>query len=71
AEALDVTGFMLHGGRRIGVQRDWADAGPDGAFLREVHDGACRWFDGVLGPDYNAAHRDHFHLESGGWRTCR
>ena len=42
-----------------------------GAFLRDAHGGACRWFHGVLGPDYNAAHRDHFHLETGGWRTCR
>jgi hypothetical protein len=71
AEALDVTGFVLRSGRRIGVQRDWDDGDAEGAFLREAHGGACRWFQGVLGPDYNAAHRDHFHLETGGWRTCR
>lgn len=71
AEALDVTGFVLQGGRRIAVQRDWPDDGPAGAFLREVHGGACRWFGGALGPDYNAAHRDHFHLETGGWTVCR
>ena len=71
AEALDVTGFVLRSGRRVGVQRDWDDGSAEGAFLREAHRGACRWFHGVLGPDYNAAHRDHFHLETGGWRTCR
>ncbi|RZL35312.1 MAG: extensin, partial [Rubrivivax sp.] len=71
AQALDVTGFVFRSGRRVGVQSDWADPGAEGAFLREAHDGACRWFDGVLGPAYNAAHRDHFHLETDGWRTCR
>ncbi|WP_208534621.1 extensin family protein, partial [Pseudomonas aeruginosa] len=25
----------------------------------------------VLGPDYNAAHRDHFHLDMGLWKVCR
>lgn len=40
-------------------------------FLHDVHDGACRYFKGVLGPDYNAAHRDHFHLETGGYSMCR
>ncbi|WP_172977635.1 extensin family protein [Halomonas sp. THAF12] len=24
----------------------------------------------VLGPDYNAAHADHFHLALRGWRVC-
>ncbi|MFG6414505.1 extensin family protein [Roseateles sp. DC23W] len=72
ADALDVTGFVLASGRRIAVQRDWgAKDAAASAFLHEVHEGACRWFDGTLGPDYNAAHRDHFHLETGGWRTCR
>ena len=43
----------------------------DAAFLRAVRDGACRWFDAVLGPDYNAAHADHFHFDRGGGRICR
>ena len=47
-------------------------ATPDPAgFLREVRDGACRYFDVVLGPDYNQAHADHFHLDRGGGRACR
>ncbi|WP_209882372.1 extensin family protein, partial [Azospirillum soli] len=25
----------------------------------------------ALSPDYNAAHRDHFHLDMGRFRTCR
>ena len=71
ADALDVAGFVLEGGRRISVARDWGGDDADGAFLREVHAGACRVFDSVLGPEYNAAHRDHFHLDRGGWRSCR
>ena len=71
ADALDVSGFVLEGGRRISVARDWGSNDADGAFLREVHEGACRVFDSVLGPEYNTAHRDHFHLDRGGWRSCR
>jgi hypothetical protein len=71
ADAIDVVGFTLEKGRRIRVERDWASGDADGLFLREVRDGACRVFDSVLGPEYNAAHRDHFHLDRGGWRACR
>jgi hypothetical protein len=71
ADALDVAGFVLSNGRDIRIERDWGSDDADGLFLRQVRDGACRVFDGVLGPDYNAAHRNHFHLESGGYRMCR
>lgn len=69
AEAFDVAGFVLENGERIRVVNDWD--GERGAFLRTVRDGACRFFDGVLSPDYNAAHRDHFHLDRGSYRICR
>ena len=71
AEALDVAGFVLEDGRRIRVVRDWSEQGAPAAFLREVRTGACRFFDGVLGPDYNEAHRDHFHFDRGPYRMCR
>jgi hypothetical protein len=71
ADALDVAGFVLNDGRRIRVARDWSSAEKPGLFLRDVRNGACRVFDSVLGPEYNAAHRDHFHLDRGGWRACR
>jgi hypothetical protein len=48
-----------------------APRAPAARFLQEARDGACRFFDGVLGPDYNAAHRDHFHLDRGPYRICR
>lgn len=71
ADALDVAGFVLRSGRRVGVLRDWDGDDRNAQFLREVHRGACRLFDGVLGPAYNDAHRDHFHLDRGGPQVCR
>lgn len=76
ANAVDIAGFVLADGTRISVLRDWPDTGAKAAFLREVRDGACGLFATVLSPDYNAAHRDHFHLDqaargSMGWRACR
>jgi hypothetical protein len=71
ADAIDITGFVLESGRRLRIEREWGSGDAAGAFLRDVHDGACRVFDAVLGPEYNAAHRNHFHLDRGGWRVCR
>ena len=34
-----------------------------GAFLKLLHTEACKTFETVLGPDANAAHKDHFHLD--------
>ena len=77
ADALDIAGFVLEDGRRIRVLGDWTASGADedevpaeAAFLREVRNGACDWFDAVLGPDYNAAHADHFHFDRGRARIC-
>lgn len=71
ANAIDITGFRLADGRHISVLRDWGKDTPEGAFLRAVRDGACGPFRGVLGPDYNALHRDHFHFDRGPYRICR
>jgi hypothetical protein len=38
---------------------------PQARFLATVHKSACTLFSTVLGPDANAAHRDHFHLDLG------
>lgn len=71
ANALDVSGFRTASGRRVSVLHDFGDAGPEGRFLRRVRDEACPWFSAVLSPDYNAAHRDHLHLDRGRFRACR
>jgi hypothetical protein len=71
AEAIDVAGFVIGGSRRIRVLGDWQGDGEEARFLRDVRSGACRFFDGVLSPDYNAAHHDHLHLDRGRFRICR
>lgn len=70
ANALDVTAFVLSNGERVIVARDWMAQTRSGKFLSEVRDGSCRVFAAVLGPDYNAAHADHFHLDMGRYRIC-
>ena len=70
--AIDVSGFVLSDGRRIDLKTDWDGGTPaEREFLRVVHRSACKRFGTVLGPDYNAAHRDHFHLEGSGPEFCR
>lgn len=82
ADALDIAGFVLEDGRRVRVLAHWPErsggvaadpeqASGEAGFLREVRDGACTWFDAVLGPEYNAAHADHFHFDRGRARICR
>ncbi|WP_062786928.1 extensin family protein [Novosphingobium capsulatum] len=69
ANAIDISGFLLADGRRVTVLRDWRDEDPQiRAFLRAIHTSACKRFNTVLSPDYNAAHRDHLHLEVGSGR---
>ncbi|WP_028622579.1 extensin-like domain-containing protein [Pseudomonas sp. Ant30-3] len=71
ADALDIAGFRLADGRAINVLKDWPKDNQDAKFLRQVRDGACDTFSVVLSPDYNAAHRNHFHLDVGPWSVCR
>ncbi|TBU82847.1 extensin [Pseudomonas daroniae] len=71
ANALDIVGFRLADGRRISVLRDWPGSDEKSLFLRQVQQAACDSFNTTLGPDYNAAHRDHFHLDMGMFRMCR
>jgi hypothetical protein len=71
ANAFDVAGVRLEDGRRITVASDYRDEAAEGRFLRRVREGACGTVKVVLGPDYNAAHRDHFHFDQGPFRTCR
>lgn len=69
--AIDISGFRLEDGRRITIKADFRDPGPEGTFLRNVRKQGCSVFQTVLGPDYNALHADHLHLDMGTWRTCR
>jgi hypothetical protein len=71
AAALDVAGFRFADGRRATVAADFrADSGrgPLRPAPRATAPAGCS---AVLSPDYNAAHRDHLHLERSGYRLCR
>ncbi|MDE1916508.1 MAG: extensin family protein [Sphingomonadales bacterium] len=70
--AIDVSGFVLADGRRITVLGDWSAGTPEEReFLRVIHTSACKRFGMVLGPDYNADHRNHFHVEAVNSHFCR
>ncbi|MBF9194519.1 extensin family protein [Microvirga sp. BT290] len=72
ANAIDIAGFVLANGQQITVKGDWAGGDThQRAFLRTLRDGACRFFDVVLSPNYNEAHYNHFHFDMGSYRACR
>lgn len=72
ANAIDVSAFDLADGRRISVEADWNGGTPaEKEFLRIIHKSACKRFGTVLGPDYNSAHQNHFHLEESSGSFCR
>lgn len=62
--AFDISGFKLQSGTLISVRSDW-NTGLKSEFLHRVHDGLCDYFNLTLGPDYNADHKDHFHVDMG------
>ena len=67
ANAIDISGFTLASGKKVEVLGGWqprlVSLNGDAAFLREVHKGGCTMFSTVLGPEANAAHASHFHLD--------
>jgi len=71
--AIDVGGIRLRDGTEISVLRDW-NGSAHGARLRQMWQAACGPFGTVLGPNANAAHRDHFHFDTARYRSgsyCR
>lgn len=77
ANALDISSFILADGRTITVKGGWWGSERERLFLRAVHDGACQEFTTVLGPNADAMHKDHFHVDlarhgrDGMKRVCR
>lgn len=71
ANAIDIAAFVLADGRRISVKHGWKGTNQERAFLRTIHGSACKRFGTVLGPDYNAAHHDHLHVDMSGQGYCR
>lgn len=71
ANAIDIAAFVLADGRRISVKQGWNGTNQERAFLRTIHASACKRFGTVLGPNYNAAHHDHLHVDMSGQGYCR
>ncbi|MCX7512842.1 extensin family protein [Frateuria sp. STR12] len=71
AAAIDLTGFALADGHTLRIADDWKARGKASAFLHRVHNRACEVAGMVLGPDYNAEHHSHFHMQASGWGYCR
>ncbi|WP_409307609.1 extensin family protein [Pectobacterium sp. B1J-3] len=71
ADALDIVGFRLADGRQISVLNQWAETDSRGDYLRTVFEESCHFFGNALGPEYNAAHANHFHLGMRGFGVCR
>lgn len=71
ANAVDVAAFVLADGRKVTIEQGWNSADPEvREFLQVIHKSACRRFETVLSPDYNAAHYNHLHLDMGRGPFC-
>lgn len=70
ANAVDVSAFVLKDGRRVSVANGWTGEAHEQRFLHAVRAAACRRFNTVLSPDYNALHHDHLHLDMGRGPFC-
>ncbi len=71
ANAIDIGVFETASGERVSVTRNWNGHDAEAEFLKQVGQGACTLFAGVLGPDSDAAHRDHFHFDLGPYGFCQ
>ena len=70
ANALDISGFRLADGRQITIVRGWQQPA-SGPWLRALLSASCGYYGNGLGPEYNAAHKTHFHLGMRGYGLCR
>ena len=72
ANAIDIGALRLADGRRITVKAGWdGDDRPARKLLRDLHKGACKRFNLVLGPEDGPEHADHLHFDMGRWVDCR
>ena len=70
AQALDISGFILADGRHVTILRGWKQE-ESAMWLRALLSASCQYYGNGLGPDYNAAHANHFHLGIRGFGLCR
>lgn len=71
ANAIDISGFKLADGRVITVAKSYKGSGPEAAFLHAAHERACKYFRVAIGPNFNAAHWNHIHLDRGVFVGCK
>jgi hypothetical protein len=82
ANAFDVSNFEFGKSRVASVRGHWSGFAQAlglsgrGNFLRTVRKGACGYFNTILGPGSDAAHKDHMHLDlmrlrPGRFKMCR
>jgi hypothetical protein len=65
ANALDVVGFRLEDGTVLSLPDDWRGDGAEARAMHYAHDAGCGLFTTVLGPETNALHADHLHVDLG------
>ena len=70
ANAIDISGFKLADGRVITVAKNYKGNAPEAAFLHAAHMRACKYFRVAIGPEFNAAHWNHLHLDRGVFERC-
>lgn len=70
ADALDISGFRLSNGDVVTVLRGWPNTATQ-PWLRAMLGASCLYYGNGLGPEYNAAHANHFHLGMRGIGLCR
>ena len=71
ADALDIAGFRLANGKSINVLKVWPRQEKESHWLHQVFQQSCQFYGNSIGPDYNAAHANHFHLGMRGFGVCR
>jgi hypothetical protein len=73
--ALDIAQITLNNGKKIIVKKKAFWKFREKGLLNSVRSDGCDYFTTVLGPGYDADHKDHFHFDikerRGGSRSCR
>lgn len=74
ANALDIHRFVTMSDRAIQIKPRAENPDKDALFQAAVRGASCAYFNTVLGPMTNEAHKDHLHLDRqprrGGYRLC-
>lgn len=70
AEALDISAFRLANGERVTILHGWRSTKTQ-PWLQALLTASCGYYGNSLGPEYNAAHANHFHLGMRGFGLCR